>query len=58
MSRDTVLRILKEEVEFGHLDGDLLELFLRERLYLRLDELKAQEAQRGDGHGKDSGEAG
>jgi len=58
MSRDTVLRILKEEVEFGHLDGDLLELFLKEKLYLRLDELKAKEVQPGDGHGKDSGEAG
>jgi len=45
MSRETVLRILNEEVAMGHLDGDLLDLFLKNRLYLKLDELKAQDAQ-------------
>ena len=58
MSRDTVLRILKEEVEFGHLDGDLLDLFLKEELYLKLDELKANDVQQGEGHGGENGEAG
>ncbi|MEW6751542.1 MAG: HD domain-containing phosphohydrolase [Candidatus Latescibacterota bacterium] len=38
MPRETVLRILREEVEANHLDRALLELFLSRQLYLRLDE--------------------
>ncbi|MFC1525767.1 HD domain-containing phosphohydrolase [Candidatus Latescibacterota bacterium] len=50
MSRELVLRILNEEVDYLHLDGDLLELFVRNELYTRLDELKSQEQkQTGDG---------
>lgn len=41
--RDVVLRILTEEVDSGHLDRDVFELFLREQLYLKLDEIKAEE---------------
>lgn len=36
-----VLRILTEEVEAGHLDRDVFDLFLREELYLKLDDIKA-----------------
>ncbi|MDA0335897.1 MAG: GAF domain-containing protein [bacterium] len=39
--RDVVLRILGDEVDAGHLDRDVLDLFLREQLYLKLDDIKA-----------------
>jgi len=42
MSRETVLRILQEEVDASHIDGDVFKLFLKEKLYLKLDEIKAQ----------------
>jgi HD-GYP domain-containing protein (c-di-GMP phosphodiesterase class II) len=42
--RDVVLRILQEEVDAGYLDGAVFELFLRQRLYERLDEIKRAEA--------------
>ena len=45
MTRDLVLRILQEEVEANHLDRDLADLFLSEKLYLKLDEMKARMAQ-------------
>ena len=41
MPRDLVLRILEEEVDAGHLDRDVFDLFMREKLYLKLDEIKA-----------------
>ena len=44
MSRDMVLGILQKEVDEGHLDGDVLALFLDQKLYLKLDEIKDQEA--------------
>lgn len=44
MPREVVLRILKEEVERGYLDRDVFELFIREELYLKLDEIKARMA--------------
>ncbi len=44
MPREMVLRILREEVERGYLDSDVFELFMKEELYLRLDEIKAQMA--------------
>lgn len=44
MPREVILRILKEEVESNHLDRDLFDLFLREQLYLKLDEIKARMA--------------
>lgn len=44
MPREMVLRILREEVERGFLDSDVFELFMKEELYLRLDEIKAQMA--------------
>ena len=50
MPRDLVLRILEEEVDAGHLDRDVHELFVREKLYLKLDEIKAQMAHKTDGH--------
>jgi hypothetical protein len=37
-----VLRILKAMVDDGHIDGDVHELFLREKLDEKLDEIKAQ----------------
>lgn len=40
MPRDLVLKILAEEVENGHLDRDLHDLFISQELYLRLDEIK------------------
>ena len=43
MARETVLRILREEVDNGHIDGRIFELFEREQLFLKLDEIKAQE---------------
>jgi HD-GYP domain-containing protein (c-di-GMP phosphodiesterase class II) len=42
MSREQVLRILQEEVDRNHLDRDLFELFVREKLYLKIDEIKAR----------------
>ncbi|MBM3279410.1 MAG: GAF domain-containing protein [Candidatus Handelsmanbacteria bacterium] len=44
MPREVVLRILREEVEATHIDRDLYELFIREELYLKLDEIKARMA--------------
>jgi len=44
MSRDVVLGILQKEVDDDHLDGDVFALFLDQQLYLKLDEMKAQEA--------------
>jgi HD-GYP domain-containing protein (c-di-GMP phosphodiesterase class II) len=44
MPREVVLRILKEEVEANHIDRDLYDLFIREELYLKLDEIKARMA--------------
>jgi HD-GYP domain-containing protein (c-di-GMP phosphodiesterase class II) len=41
--REVVLRILQEEVDAGHLDRDVFDLFIREQLYLKLDEIKAAE---------------
>jgi HD-GYP domain-containing protein (c-di-GMP phosphodiesterase class II) len=46
MPRDLVLRILEEEVDAGHLDRDVFDLFMREQLYVKLDEIKAQMAQK------------
>jgi HD-GYP domain-containing protein (c-di-GMP phosphodiesterase class II) len=42
MPRELVLRILKAMVDDGHIDGDVHELFLREKLDEKLDEIKAQ----------------
>jgi HD-GYP domain-containing protein (c-di-GMP phosphodiesterase class II) len=42
MPRETVLRILREEAEANHIDRDLFALFVEEKLYLKLDEIKAQ----------------
>ena len=39
--REIVLRILQEEVDAGHLDRDVFDLFMREQLYLKLDDIKA-----------------
>ncbi|MBT6146154.1 MAG: HD domain-containing protein [Gemmatimonadetes bacterium] len=39
--REVVLRILQEEVDAGHLDSDVFDLFVREQLYLKLDDIKA-----------------
>lgn len=44
MPRQVTLRILQEEVDKNHLDRDLLELFLRDELFLKLDEIKTQMA--------------
>ena len=44
MPRELVLKILKEEVDANHIDGDLFELFLKEELYLELDAIKAEMA--------------
>ena len=44
MPREMVLRILREEVGRGYLDSDVFELFMKEELYLGLDEIKAQMA--------------
>jgi len=41
MPRDLVLRILEEGVDAGHLDRDVFDLFMREKLYVKLDEIKA-----------------
>jgi HD-GYP domain-containing protein (c-di-GMP phosphodiesterase class II) len=41
--RDVVLRILEEEVDAGHLDRDVFDLFIGRQLYQRLDDLKAAE---------------
>ncbi len=46
MPRDLVLRILEEEVDAGHLDRDVFDLFMRDELYVKLDEIKAQMAQK------------
>ena len=42
--QDVVLRILQEEVDKNHLDSALLDLFLEEKLYLKLDEIKEKMA--------------
>ncbi len=42
MPREMALHILQEEAAANHLDGDLLEIFLRERLYRCLDEIRAR----------------
>ena len=34
----------EEEVDAGHLDRDVFDLFMREKLYGKLDEIKAQMA--------------
>lgn len=39
--REIVLRILQEEVDAGHLDRDVFDLFMLEELYLKLDDIKA-----------------
>ena len=44
MPRELVLKILQEEVDANHIDGDLFELFLKEELYLELDAIKAEMA--------------
>ena len=44
MSRELVLRILQEYVDQNHLDRDLMELFLRDELFLKLGDIKAQMA--------------
>ncbi len=44
MPREVVLRILREEVESNHIDRELYDLFVREQLYLKLDEIKARMA--------------
>ncbi|MBT4501158.1 MAG: phosphohydrolase, partial [Gemmatimonadetes bacterium] len=44
MPQELVLRILQEEVDFQHIDPALFELFLQEKLYLKLDKIKAQMA--------------
>ena len=44
MPRETVLMILKEMVDDDHIDRDVFDLFLREGLAVKLDELKAQMA--------------
>ena len=44
MSRETVLRILAQEVENHHLDPNLHALFVQQQLYLELDRIKAQMA--------------
>ena len=46
MPRDLVLRILEEEVDAGHLDRDVFDLFMRDELYAKLDDIKAQMAQK------------
>ena len=54
MPRDLVLKILREEVESNHLDGNVLELFLAQKLFLKLDEIKARMARQqaeSDSHG-------
>jgi HD-GYP domain-containing protein (c-di-GMP phosphodiesterase class II) len=40
MPRDLVLKILAEEVDRGHLDRDLHDLFVSQEMYLKLDEIK------------------
>ncbi len=40
MPRELVLKILAEEVEDGHLDRDLHDLFVNQELFLKLDEIK------------------
>lgn len=42
--RDVVLKILQSMVEERHIDGDLYELFVKDRLYLKLEEIKREEA--------------
>ena len=44
MPRETVLKILKEMVDDDHIARDVFDLFLREGLAAKLDELKAQMA--------------
>jgi HD-GYP domain-containing protein (c-di-GMP phosphodiesterase class II) len=44
MPREMVLRILSEEVERGFLDREVFALFMREQLFLKLDEIKARMA--------------
>lgn len=44
MPRETVLKILRQEVEARHLDPDLFALFVARELYLELDRIKAQMA--------------
>ena len=48
MPRELVLRILEEEVDAGHLDRDVFDLFMRDKLYIKLDEIKAQMARKKD----------
>jgi len=47
MSREMVLGILQKMVDDNHLDGDVMALFLDQKLYLKLDEIKAQESREG-----------
>lgn len=42
--REVVMRILKEEVDGGHLDRDVFDLFVQQELFRKLDEIKAAEA--------------
>ena len=44
MPRERVLKILKEMVDDYHIDRDVFDLFLREGLAAKLDELKEQMA--------------
>ncbi len=40
MPRELVLKILAEEVDDGHLDRDLHDLFISQEMFLKLDEIK------------------
>ncbi len=44
MPREVVLRILQEDVDSNYLDRDLFDLFMKEKLYLRLDHIKERMA--------------
>jgi HD-GYP domain-containing protein (c-di-GMP phosphodiesterase class II) len=53
--REVVLRILQEEVDAGHLDGDVFDLFLREQLYLKLDDMKSADLSLQPGSDRENG---
>jgi HD-GYP domain-containing protein (c-di-GMP phosphodiesterase class II) len=53
--REVVLRILQEEVDAGHLDGDVFDLFLREQLYLKLDDIKSADLSLQPGSDRENG---
>ena len=50
MSRELVLKILAEEVDRGHLDRDIHDLFISQELFLKLDEIKRSMAAGGTAH--------